>query len=322
MATYDVHDKAVMARINKYIQQANLKFPKDKIAVKLEWGWSQNIAERESSAAASMDNVGRDADYYFAARHAIAANKTESSKCFHKAVGSAATVVYIGLKEADKAAQKLGAPPVMRANPKLPNAPPASMSVRSTARSKSKSSFRSLGAAMNVCATSPAKSPLIPCSRCAAIAFLAIATILSPAFWPAATAAPQASTIVALADIREAWVQDLRTKQLEPILKFYAPDAVFLQPTGERITGSAALRTLFQTIMATFNSDLTLHSQNLETSGALAYDSGDFQETLTVIATGAKITAKGSYIIIFKRQPNGSWQIVQHVFTGAAPPGT
>ncbi len=39
-------------------------------------------------------------------------------------------------------------------------------------------------------------------------------------------------------------------------------------------------------------------------------------------ATGAKIAAKGSYLIIFKRQPNGSWQIVQHVWTGTPPPGT
>src|SRR6267378_3375024 len=102
---------------------------------------------------------------------------------------------------------------------------------------------------MNVPSTSPAKSPLFPCSRRAAIAFLAFAAILPPTFSPA---------------------------------------------------GTAALRTLFQTIMATFNSDLTLHSQNLETSGDLAYDSGDSQETLTTIATGARITAKGSYIIIFK----------------------
>src|SRR6267143_7103257 len=114
---------------------------------------------------------------------------------------------------------------------------------------------------MNVPSTPPAKSPLFPCSRRAAIAFLAFAAILPPTFSPAATAAPQASTLVTLAKIREAWVQDLRTKQLEPILKFYAPDAVFLQPTGERITGSAALRTLFQTIMATFNSDLILHAR-------------------------------------------------------------
>jgi ketosteroid isomerase-like protein len=174
---------------------------------------------------------------------------------------------------------------------------------------------------MNVPSTLPAKAPLFPCSRRTTIAFLAFATILAPTFFPTA-AAPQASTIVTLAKIREAWVYDLRNKQLEAILKFYAPDAVFLLPSGDRITGSVALRTLFQNIMATFHSDLTLHSQNLETSGDLAYDSGDFQETLTTIATGAKITSKGSYVIIFKRQPNGSWQIVQQVWTGASPPGT
>ena len=74
--------------------------------------------------------------------------------------------------------------------------------------------------------------------------------------------------------------------------------------------------------MAAFNSDLVLHSQNLETSGDLAYDSGDFQESLTTIATGAKISSKGSYILIFKRQPNGAWLIVQQVFTGTPPAGT
>jgi ketosteroid isomerase-like protein len=162
------------------------------------------------------------------------------------------------------------------------------------------------------------KSRLFSCSRRAAIALLACATIGAPNFSPTATAKPQASTIAALAKIREAWVQDLRTKQLEAILKFYA---VFLQPSGERLTGSAALRALLQNIMATFNSDLILHSQNLETSGDLAYDSGDFQEILTTIATGAKITSKGSYNIIFRRQASGSWRIVQQAWTGTAPPG-
>ena len=83
---------------------------------------------------------------------------------------------------------------------------------------------------MNVPSTPQAKSSLFPYSRRAAIALLAFATILAPTFSPTATAAPQASTLVALARIREAWVQDLRNKQLEPILKLYAPDAVFLQP--------------------------------------------------------------------------------------------
>jgi ketosteroid isomerase-like protein len=175
---------------------------------------------------------------------------------------------------------------------------------------------------MNVPSTRPAKLPLCFRSRRAAITLLAFAAILAPTSSLTAKAAPQAATLVTLAKIREAWDHDLRTKQLEPILKLYAPDAVFLQPTGDRITGSVALRSLFVNIMATFNSDLTLHSQNLEASGDLAYDSGDFQESLTVIATGAKITSKGSYVLIFKRQPNGSWLIVQQVFTGTPPAGT
>jgi ketosteroid isomerase-like protein len=181
---------------------------------------------------------------------------------------------------------------------------------------------------MNPFPRPPARSlrfPRFHGSRCVVLAFLVfvVATVLAPLAFPTASAAgPEASTLATLAKIREAWVQDLRTKQLEPMLTFYAVDAAFLQPNGERITGSAALRTLFQTIMATFDSDLTLNSKNLETSGDLAYDSGDFQESLTNIATGAKISSKGSYIIIYKRQANGSWQIVQHVWTGIPPAGT
>jgi ketosteroid isomerase-like protein len=174
---------------------------------------------------------------------------------------------------------------------------------------------------MHASSAPPAKRPLFYSSRVAAIAFLVFIT-MSPAFSPTAAAPTRASTLLTLAKIRETWVLDLHTKQLEPILKLYAIDAVFLQPNGDRIIGGAAIRNLFQNIMATFNSDLTLHSQNLETSGDLAYDSGEFQESLTTVATGAKITTKGGYIIIYKRQQDGVWQIVQHAWTGTPPPGT
>jgi ketosteroid isomerase-like protein len=175
---------------------------------------------------------------------------------------------------------------------------------------------------MHIPPTSTPKSSPFSRSRRIGITFVTYAILILIYPPTGIYASSQASTFLTLAKIREAWVQDLRAKKLEPILKFYAPDAVFLQPSGERITGSAAIRTLFQSIMSTFNSDLTLQSQNLETSGDLAYDSGDFQETLTNVATGAKIRSKGSYITIFKRQPNGSWQIVQQVWTGSPPPGT
>jgi ketosteroid isomerase-like protein len=173
---------------------------------------------------------------------------------------------------------------------------------------------------MNFSATKPGKSPLIACFRCSL--FFVLAPILAPISLSNAQSVPQGKTIAALAEIRDAWVRDLHDKKLEPILKFYSPDAAFLQPNGDRITGTAALRNLFQGIMATFDSNLTLRSLSLETSGDLAYDSGEFVETLATIATGAKISSKGSYIIIYKRQASGAWQIVQHVWTGTPPAGT
>lgn len=157
--------------------------------------------------------------------------------------------------------------------------------------------------------------------RRAVVVVIAAATVFAT-LPSAAWAAPKPSNAATLAKMRGEWVQDRRTKQLESILKFYAADASFLQPNGDRVTGSAAIRNLFQMIMATFDSDLTLHSRNLEVSGDLAYDSGDFEENLTTIATGAKITSKGSYVIVYKRQPTGAWQIVQQVWTGIPPAGT
>jgi hypothetical protein len=54
---------------------------------------------------------------------------------------------------------------------------------------------------MNDPSTSPAKLPLFPCSR-------------------------------SLTKIREAWVQDLRTKRLEPILTFYGQTPSSFNPPG------------------------------------------------------------------------------------------
>jgi ketosteroid isomerase-like protein len=177
---------------------------------------------------------------------------------------------------------------------------------------------------MNARSARLTRLPIYLFSRRAVIAFLAVSTIGVSQLSGLAVGASsnQQQTLANLARNREEWVQYLHTKQLEPILKFYAPDAAFLQPNGDRITGSAALRSLFQNIMASFTSDLTLHSRNLEASGDLAYDSGDFEELLTNVATGAKIASKGSYVVIYKRQSDGSWKIVQHVWTGTPPAGT
>jgi uncharacterized protein (TIGR02246 family) len=129
-------------------------------------------------------------------------------------------------------------------------------------------------------------------------------------------AKPDKSTVLGeLTRIREQWVRDLHAKQLDEIMMFYAPDASFLTGNGMRFTGLDAIRGLFKNVMGAVTSNLTLNSVLIESSGDLAYDSGDYKETLVPASGGPSQEYKGSYVIVFKRQADGRWLIVQHVWT-------
>ena len=111
------------------------------------------------------------------------------------------------------------------------------------------------------------------------------------------------------------WAEYWRQKKLEDVVALYAPDAVFLTGTGDRISGRDAIRAVFKTAMEGHTSDLTPRSLVTEISGNLAYDSGDYLETIIPASGVAKTELKGNYVIVFKRQPSGKWLIIEHVWT-------
>jgi uncharacterized protein (TIGR02246 family) len=122
-----------------------------------------------------------------------------------------------------------------------------------------------------------------------------------------------------IARLRSQWAKSLLDKKLDQIASLYTSDAVFLQPSGERITGRPAIRDLCKKIMDTFTSDITLHSIASEHSGDLAYDSGDYRETLEKLSDGTKAEVQGNYVMIFKRQGDGSWLILEQMWTLVTP---
>jgi uncharacterized protein (TIGR02246 family) len=122
-----------------------------------------------------------------------------------------------------------------------------------------------------------------------------------------------------IAKLRNEWVKDLHTKQLDQIAALYAEDAEFLLATGTRVSGRAAIRELCKNVMATMTSDITLRTATSERSENLAYDSGDYSETLTSVADGTVTPYKGTYVMIFRRQANGAWVIAEQVWTDASP---
>ena len=143
--------------------------------------------------------------------------------------------------------------------------------------------------------------------------------VLSVPLSSSPTASPTVTAAAEIRKLREQWIQSLRSKQLDLIVSMYAPDADFLPPTEVRVTGESAIRDLFSKIMGSVNGGLALHSIATESSGNLAYDSGEYKETLVYIAHGRKAELQGNYVMVLKRQADGKWRVVQHVWTEVTP---
>jgi uncharacterized protein (TIGR02246 family) len=122
-----------------------------------------------------------------------------------------------------------------------------------------------------------------------------------------------------IAKSRDVWVALWNTRQINQVLTLYAPDAMFLTASGERATGLFEIRYLFERMRNSNTSDLKLHSLAFEQSGDLAYDSGSYTETMA-LPDNPHHEIRGSYLAVYKHQPDGRWLIVQHVWTAASTP--
>ncbi|HEY0993115.1 MAG TPA: DUF4440 domain-containing protein [Kofleriaceae bacterium] len=117
-----------------------------------------------------------------------------------------------------------------------------------------------------------------------------------------------------LAAVREAWTRAFNAKQLDAVAATYALDAVFLPITGGRVVSAAAIKNLHERIWAQLTPHIELTTHVVERSGDLAYDSGEYVET--IVSGGASVNIAGNYVFVYRRQPEG-WRIVEQVWTEA-----
>ena len=134
---------------------------------------------------------------------------------------------------------------------------------------------------------------------------------------PSSTEAQQSKAGDVFAPLRQDWARNLHDKRIDASAAEYAADADFLDPGGNRMHGTAAIRQLIETVTGTYDSDLTFNSQRVEVSGDRGYDSGSYKELLTVRATGKAQYSSGSYMTIYHRGKDGAWLIAEQMWTGA-----
>lgn len=115
--------------------------------------------------------------------------------------------------------------------------------------------------------------------------------------------------------LRNYWKIFLRDKQLDKAMSLYTDDAVFFSPESPAAKGKPAIRKLFTQVMKTYNSNIEFQNYHTVLYGSMAYENGDYTETLVNNSTKQKLNLKGCYLMILKRHANGQWQIVQQMWT-------
>ncbi len=77
------------------------------------------------------------------------------------------------------------------------------------------------------------------------------------------------------------------------------------------------MRALYEKVTKAFTSDITLESISVKVSGFLAYDSGNFHETMVDVSNGAKTALRGSYLMVLAKGADGRFRIAQQMWTNA-----
>lgn len=127
----------------------------------------------------------------------------------------------------------------------------------------------------------------------------------------ASSSANSASEIAAISPL---WAREWTARHADAVLALYADDAVFHAPDQGTITGRAAINDLFQKMQSIVIPSLTMRSTRSQIAGNLAYDSGVFQETITLKADNSTQQHHGTYLMVLHREA-GKWLIIEHMWS-------
>lgn len=124
--------------------------------------------------------------------------------------------------------------------------------------------------------------------------------------------AADASAIEAdVAQVRDGWVTAAEAGDAATISALYADDARMIGVTGETSEGREAIQaTLAEGLQGL--SDLEVNSTDMVVGRDVVSDMGTFQQTFQA-PDGPEQIVSGSYVVVLRRQDDGSWKIVHHL---------
>ena len=100
---------------------------------------------------------------------------------------------------------------------------------------------------------------------------------------------------------------------------FYAPDAVLMPPNHGAVEGREKIAGFLQGLIDSGLTSIKLDTTTVASAGDLAYGQGRYTLNLAPPG-GSPVQDVGKYVVVYRRQANGSWRAVSDIFNSDNPP--
>lgn len=115
------------------------------------------------------------------------------------------------------------------------------------------------------------------------------------------------------------FVRNVNSGNAEALVSaFYAEDANVLPPHAPIVMGRKAIRDFWSGMISAGLKLSVLEAKRMEESGCLAYASGVYELSVSPPGKGT-VSDKGKYVVVYRRQEDGSWKAVADIFNSCLP---
>jgi ketosteroid isomerase-like protein len=120
------------------------------------------------------------------------------------------------------------------------------------------------------------------------------------------------------------WNSDYKSGDAAAVAAHYAASATVMMPGAAPMVGTAAIKAGLEGALADKGFTLTFASEKVDVaaSGDIAASRGAYTETATDPKTKAVVTEKGTFVTVYKPQPDGAWKAIWDINTPGAPAAT
>ena len=134
------------------------------------------------------------------------------------------------------------------------------------------------------------------------------------------------TTSSSLADVRAAvdranaqMMAAMNSGRVADAMGLYSSDAVVLAANAPPMHGHQAIAGFWNAVAGMKMRNVKLTTEQLEVHGDVAIETGSYEMTLNPPGAPGDVNDRGKFLVVWKRQADGSWKIYRDMFSSNLP---